>query len=110
MGVGYRQAKRVWKRYQAGGAANLKHGNAGRKSTRRHPGKERKKILRKVEEKYSGFGPTLAAEHLLSEDRLQIHPETLRRWMLEEGLWWRGGTPKQPPKRAGRGTRLRQRG
>ena len=33
--VSYRQAKRLWKRYQAGGAAALKHGNAGRKSHRR---------------------------------------------------------------------------
>ena len=34
MKVSYRQAKRLWKRYQAGGAAALKHGNAGRKSHR----------------------------------------------------------------------------
>ena len=67
MGVSYRQAKRLWKRYRAGGAGSLKHGNAGRKSNRGRPEKERRKILRKVEEKYSGFGPTLAAEHLASE-------------------------------------------
>src|SRR5438552_3531596 len=36
-----------------------------------------------------GFGPTLAAGHLFSEDELKIHPETLRRWMLAEGLWSR---------------------
>jgi len=29
MKVGERQAKRLWKRYRAGGAARLKHGNAG---------------------------------------------------------------------------------
>src|SRR5450432_1191251 len=89
MRVGYRQAKRLWKRYQAGGAARLKHGNAGRASNRRRPEKERQKILRKVEQKYSGFGPTLASEHLASEDQLEVHPETLRRWMLERGLWKR---------------------
>ena len=38
-----------------------------------------------MHEKYSGdvetrFGPTLAAEHLLSEDGLTIDHETLRRW------------------------------
>ena len=89
MGVSYRQAKRLWSRYRAGDAASLKHGHAGRVSNRRRPEKERRKILRKVEEKYGGFGPTLAAEHLQSEDQLQVHPETLRRWMLEEGLWKR---------------------
>jgi len=90
--VSYRQAKRLWKRYQAGGAAALKHGNAGRKSNRARSAKERRKILKLVREKYSGdeqrrFGPTLAAEHLASEDQLEVHPETLRRWMLAEGLW-----------------------
>jgi hypothetical protein len=94
MRISYRQAKRLWKRYDKGGAAELKHGNAGRKSNRARAEKERKKILKRVREKYSGdektrFGPTLAAEHLASEDQLEVHPETLRRWMLAEGLWTR---------------------
>ena len=92
MKVSYRQAKRLWKRYQAGGAAALKHGNAGRKSHRARPMKDRRKILKLLREKYGGdektrFGPTLAAEHLAREDQLTVHPETLRRWMLAEGLW-----------------------
>src|SRR3974390_3058831 len=102
MGVSYREAKRLWKRLQAGGAASLKHGNAGRGSNRKRPGKERKKILRKGQEKYSGFRPTLASEHLASEDQLRIHPETLRRWMLEEGLWKRRRKRKQHRKRRDR--------
>jgi hypothetical protein len=99
-----RQAKRLWKRYQAGRTAALKHGNAGRKSNRARPEKERHKILKLVREKYSGdetqrFGPTLAAEHLASEDQLQVHPETLRRWMLAEGLWSRARHRKAHRKR-----------
>src|SRR5262249_59923757 len=96
------QAKRLWKRYQAGGAASLKHGNAGRVSNRRRAEKERKKILRKVEEKYAGFGPTLAAEHLGREDQLPVHRETLRRWMQEAGLWKRARKRKQHRKRRDR--------
>ena len=99
MGVSYRQGKRLWKRYRYGGAASLKHGNAGRVSNRRRPEKERQKVLRKVAEKYGGFGPTLAAEHLAGEDQLEVHPETLRRWMLEEGLWKRARKRKQHRKR-----------
>jgi transposase len=102
MRVSYRQAKRIWQRYGKGGTKALKHGNAGRASNRRRPQKERKKILRKIEEKYSGFGPTLAAEHLESEDQLQVHAETLRRWMLEEGLWKRTRQRKQHRKRRDR--------
>ena len=89
MRVSYRQAKRLWAKYQQGGAAALKHGNAGSRSHRAKPPKERSRILKLVREKYSGFGPTLAAEHLDSEDDQQVHAETLRRWMLEESLWKR---------------------
>ncbi len=100
----YRNAKRLWKKHQEGGAAALKHGNAGRTSNRARPAKERQKILQLVREKYSGeektrFGPTLAAEHLASEDQLQVHPETLRRWMLAEGLWSTARQRKQHRKR-----------
>ena len=90
--VSYRQAKRLWRRYRDEGAAGLKHGSAGRTSHRAKPKKVRERALRLVRKKYSGaegerFGPTLAAEHLASEDKLVVHPETLRRWMLAEGLW-----------------------
>ena len=30
LGLSYRQAKRVWRRYRERGAEGLKHGNAGR--------------------------------------------------------------------------------
>src|SRR5215813_9595759 len=91
MRVCYRQAKRLWKRYREEGAAGLKHGSAGQLS---HQLKFRRKVLQLVREKYGGpvgerFGPTLAAEHLASEDGLQVDAETLRRWMLAEGLWSR---------------------
>jgi transposase len=102
MRLSYRQAKRIWKRYESGGAASLKHANAGRKSNRACPPRQRRKILRKVEAKYGGFGPTLAAEHLASEDGLEVHPETLRRWMLAEGLWKKARQRKQHRKRRDR--------
>ena len=94
MGVSYRQAKRLWKRYREEGAKGLKHRSAGRVSARAKSGKFRRRVLKLVREKYGegegeGFGPTLAAEHLASEDGMRIDAETLRRWMLEEGLWSR---------------------
>ena len=94
LGLSYRQAKRLWQRYREEGAEGLKHRSAGRESNRAKPKKFRERVLRLVRKKYSGevderFGPTLAAEHLESEDSLEVNPETLRRWMLEEGLWSR---------------------
>lgn len=94
MDVSYRQAKRLYRRYRAGGAKGLRHGNAGRPSNRRADPQARERMLALVREKYSGdaatrFGPTLAAEHLASEDGLTVDHETLRRWMLAAGLWSR---------------------
>lgn len=94
LGLSYRQTKRVWRRYREGGAEALKHGNAGRESNRGKPKKLQRRILSLVHKKYSGaeaerFGPTLAAEHLAEEDGIAIDHETLRRWMLEAGLWRR---------------------
>lgn len=94
MRLSYRQTKRLWKRYREEGAAGLKHRSAGRRSKRAYSEKFRRQVLGLVREKYGGavgerFGPTLAAEHLASEDQLKIDAETLRRWMLAEGLWSR---------------------
>jgi transposase len=94
MEVSYRQAKRLYRRYRAEGAKGLKHRSAGRASNRALDTRQRKRVLALIREKYSGgvderFGPTLAAEHLASEDGITVDHETLRRWMLAAGLWSR---------------------
>ena len=90
--VSDRQVKRIWRCYGEEGAEGLKHRSAGRESKRRKAKKLREKVLRLVRKKYSGqegerFGPKLAAEHLASDDQVVMAVQTLRRWMLEEGLW-----------------------
>ena len=94
MDVSYRQAKRLYGRYRAEGAKGLRHRGAGRTSTRGAPASLRTRALALIRRKYSGdadarFGPTLAAEHLASEDGIVVDHETLRRWMLAAGLWSR---------------------
>jgi transposase len=94
MAVSYRQAKRLYRRYGAEGAKGLKHRSAGRPSNRATATKIRQRALALIRAKYGGdvevrFGPTLAAEHLASEDGLTVDHETLRRWMLPAGLWQR---------------------
>src|SRR5665811_1566500 len=94
VGVSYRQGKRLWKRYREEGAQGLRHRGAGRANPRAKPARFRRRVMKLVREKYGEgegerFGPTLAAEHLASEDGMRIDAETLRRWMLEEGLWRR---------------------
>ena len=102
MAVSYRQAKRLYRRYRTEGAKGLTHRSAGRRSNAARDGAERAHILALVRERYSGpvderFGPTLAAEHLASEDGVHVHHDTLRRWMLAAGLWSR--TRKRSPYR-----------
>ena len=94
MEVSYRQGKRLWKRYRVEGLRGLVHRSAGRVSNRAKPKKLRRRVLQLIRAKYSGepgkrFGPTLATEHLAEEDGIGLGVETLRRWMLEEGLWSR---------------------
>jgi hypothetical protein len=36
---------------------------------------------------YADFGPTLASEKLAARDDLVVSRETLRQWMVDEGLW-----------------------
>ena len=102
--VSYRQVKRLWKRYREEGAEGLVHRQAGQPSNHTKPKRFRDKVLRLVRKKYSGeegqrFGPTLAAEHLASDDGLEVSDETLRLWMLAEGLWSRGRKRKQHRRR-----------
>ena len=87
--LSYRQSKRIWARYRAGGAKALQHGNCGRVSNRAHGAGFRAAVLKQVQARYEDFGPTLASEHLASDDGLAVHAETLRRWLKEAGLWQR---------------------
>lgn len=85
MAVGYRQCKRIWRRYQADGDAGLVHRLRGRPSARRKPAALRVQVLaRCAKEPYADFGPTLLAEHL-AKAKLVVDHETLRRWLLASG-------------------------
>jgi hypothetical protein len=87
LGIGYRQTKRVWARYQGEGDAGLVHRLRGRSSNHQADVEEKARVLSLYETKYGDYGPTLAAECLEEEDGLLVAPETLRQWLLTAGLW-----------------------
>jgi len=97
LGVCERHAKRLLCLYRSKGPAALRHQSVGRRSNRAKRTTWRRKVVKLYRRKYAGdvkrgeapFGPTLASEHLHEEDGLEVHPETLRRWLLAEGLWAR---------------------
>jgi DNA-binding CsgD family transcriptional regulator len=83
-----RQVRRIQHKLQAGGDAALVHGLRGKPSNHRHEPALRQKVLKVYRARYPDFGPTLACEKLAAEG-LHVGVETLRRWLLAEGLWER---------------------
>lgn len=87
LGMSYRQAKRVYKRYRQEGDAGLVHGLRGQPSNHGPDGGRRERVLGLYVAKYSDFGPTLAAEYLAEADQEPVAVETLRQWLIEAGHW-----------------------
>lgn len=89
MGVSYRQVKRIWRKYSRERDRGLQHKNRGQIPKNAYSEEFKAKILGVYQQKYLGFGPTFAAEKFLEDDRIVIHPETLRLWLKAAGLWTR---------------------
>ena len=87
LGISYRQAKRVYQRYVSGGDTALVHGNKGKPSNHKVDWMVIEYALSLYKENYSDFGPTLAQEKMLERDGLDIGVSTLRRALIEAGLW-----------------------
>ena len=86
--ISYRQARRQFKRYREQGDAGLVHQLRGRPGNNRAAGDARRRqAIELYRRNYQGFGPTLAAEQLHERDGVQVDHETLRRWLIDEGLW-----------------------
>jgi len=86
--LSYRQCRRAYKRYQQEGDRGLVHRSRGRISNRGHDPTVKRAVLTRYQAQYPDFGPTLAAEKL-SVDGYEVDHETLRRWLLADGLWQR---------------------
>jgi transposase len=82
-----RQIKRLLKRYKKQGAVGLISKHRGRKGNNRLSESMKKQGLSLLKTKYQGFGPTLAHEKLVEKDKLKLSVESVRKIMIEEGLW-----------------------
>jgi hypothetical protein len=87
MGLGRRQVFRLLKGVREDGPAGLISRRRGRPSNRRLPPEYRELAMALMHERYADFGPTLAAEKLAEIHGFGISRETLRHWMIEDGLW-----------------------
>jgi hypothetical protein len=87
LGISERQAYRLLARYQENGGFGLVHKARGRTSNRSHNPGVRKFAVDLVKTYYADFGPTLATEALAERHAIHLGRETLRRWMMAEGVW-----------------------
>ncbi len=87
LGISLRQTKRVRKRYLEKGEEGLISQKRGKRSNRKIPDALRVKAIELIKKAYHDFGPTLASEKLAERNEIKISAETLRLWMIEEGLW-----------------------
>jgi hypothetical protein len=87
MGLCRRQVFRLVKAFRERGATSLVSGRRGRPSNNRLPAAVRDLAMAIVTERYADFGPTLAAEKLAEGHGCRVSRETLRQWMMADGLW-----------------------
>jgi len=83
-----RHVRRLLRKLKDGGDAALVHGLRGQPSNRRCKLELRQQALDAYRQRFADFGPTFACEKL-AELGLVVSPDTLRRWLLAEGLWQR---------------------
>ncbi len=88
LGFTARHVRRLQRKLQAYGDQALVHGLRGRPSNHRLDPAFRRQVLAAYRRRYADFGPTFASEKLAQEG-LAVGPQTLRRWLLAEGLWQR---------------------
>jgi transposase len=86
LGLSLRQTQRLIRTFKDRGAEGLISKRRGKPNARRTTEEDRIMIITKVKEKYSDFGPTFASEKL-KEEGVSVSRETLRKFMIEEGLW-----------------------
>lgn len=82
-----RQVRRLIKRVKSEGESGIAHKSRGRPSNRRIAHQVKDKAIRYYRQKYHDFGPTFAAEKLAEVNRIEVHPETLRKWLIASGDW-----------------------
>ena len=103
IGLQRRQVFRLLRGLKRDGATSLLSKRRGKPSNHRLPAEVRILALSIVRERYADFGPTLAAEKLAEHHGCSVSRETLRGWMIADGLWQdrrhRLPSPHQPRRR-----------
>ena len=81
-----RQTRRIVAKVKLKGDEALIHKSRGKPSNRARPQKIKDRVLHLCKTKYKGFGPTFAVEKLFEINKIKIHPDTLRKWFIEDSV------------------------
>lgn len=88
LGLSIRQVKRIRKRYQQEGDQGLISRRRGHPSGNKIPNEVRDRVLEILRDpKWADWGPTFATEKLALLHGIRLSDETIRQWMIQEGLW-----------------------
>jgi hypothetical protein len=83
-----RHIRRLLVKLKREGDQAIIHGRRGRRSNRKLEEKSQARAVAILgQEKYRGFGPTLASEYLSKHHQITVSRETVRAWMIEARLW-----------------------
>jgi hypothetical protein len=86
LGITPRHVRRLLRKVHDEGDGALAHGLRGQPSNRKACAEHRRRVLHAYRADFHDFGPTLACEKL-AQRGLHVSRETLRRWLIQEGLW-----------------------
>jgi hypothetical protein len=87
LGISERHVRNLLTQIKAKGTQGLISKKRGQPGNHKISQEIRQKTLRLIQEKYSDFGPTLAAEKLCEHHLITVSRETLRKWMTQIHLW-----------------------
>lgn len=99
-----RHIKRLKVKVKEYGPKALIHGNRGKSGNRGIPKQEKEKIIKLLHNRYPDFKPGFASEKLFQEYGIKRDPKTIRRIMMEQGLW----KPKRKKRKEYRSWRQRR--
>lgn len=87
LSLGRSQCFHLINRFRTLGGPGLTSKKTEGRSNRSYPPAFRAEIMRLIRCNYSDFGPKFAAEKLLNVHGIKIGVQTLRRWMIDDGIW-----------------------
>jgi transposase len=87
MGVSERWVRKLLRQLAVKGDAMVVHGLRGKESNRKTAAVTQAKAMELLQQpEWQDFGPTYASQQLAKQG-IGVSDETLRRWMIEAGLW-----------------------